>query len=191
MPRTPEEARLHYIANKQLILERNRKWKEDNWERWMFIVRRWRKNNRERRSLQSKSAYRRNKAKRTAQNLLWRRANPDKAARYAKRWAVKHPGKIAFYSAQRRQRVNKTPPVIAIKADAVIDSIKSKKTFKCYYCGKRFGSALLHIEHVVPLIQNGGHSVDNIAASCKTCNLQKGGKTISNWKRTGQQILQL
>lgn len=45
----------------------------------------------------------------------------------------------------------------------------------CAYCGT-LGKPLLQ-EHVIPVIQNGGYTKDNIVPSCKSCNTRKGGRT--------------
>jgi len=43
----------------------------------------------------------------------------------------------------------------------------------CHYCGGKFGSGELTMDHIVP-VSRGGRSVKgNIVASCKTCNTNK------------------
>lgn len=48
---------------------------------------------------------------------------------------------------------------------------------RCQYCGRKFPSSELSLDHVVPRSQGGGNSWDNIVCACVTCNVRKGGRT--------------
>ncbi|MEA1964431.1 MAG: HNH endonuclease [Candidatus Aerophobetes bacterium] len=48
----------------------------------------------------------------------------------------------------------------------------------CQYCGKKFKTEELNIDHVVPLSRGGKHSWSNVVCSCISCNLRKGSKTL-------------
>ena len=43
----------------------------------------------------------------------------------------------------------------------------------CYYCGGRFFSSQLTMDHVVPLIRGGKTSRGNVVPACKECNSKK------------------
>lgn len=47
----------------------------------------------------------------------------------------------------------------------------------CQYCGKRFNTSLLSLDHVVPRSRGGGLSWENIVCACIRCNVKKGGRT--------------
>ena len=47
----------------------------------------------------------------------------------------------------------------------------------CQYCGKRFHSSELSLDHVVPRSRGGTTTWDNIVSACRRCNVKKGGKT--------------
>jgi len=47
----------------------------------------------------------------------------------------------------------------------------------CQYCGKRFSSSELSLDHVIPRTRGGNTSWDNIVCSCVRCNVRKGGRT--------------
>jgi 5-methylcytosine-specific restriction endonuclease McrA len=47
----------------------------------------------------------------------------------------------------------------------------------CQYCGKRFSSSDLTLDHIVPRVQGGGNSWTNLVCACLKCNTKKGGRT--------------
>lgn len=48
---------------------------------------------------------------------------------------------------------------------------------RCQYCGKRFPTSELSLDHVTPRSQGGGNSWENIVCACVRCNVRKGGRT--------------
>jgi 5-methylcytosine-specific restriction endonuclease McrA len=57
---------------------------------------------------------------------------------------------------------------------------------RCCYCGKRFPTSELNLDHVVPRSRGGATSWDNIVTSCIPCNLRKSDKTP---KEAGMKLL--
>lgn len=49
----------------------------------------------------------------------------------------------------------------------------------CQYCGRQFTKSLLTLDHVIPIVQGGKKSWENIVTACKPCNQKKGGRTPS------------
>jgi len=47
----------------------------------------------------------------------------------------------------------------------------------CQYCGKKYASSELSIDHVVPRSQSGKTTWDNVVCCCLQCNIRKGGRT--------------
>ncbi|MBM4019602.1 MAG: HNH endonuclease, partial [Planctomycetes bacterium] len=48
---------------------------------------------------------------------------------------------------------------------------------RCQYCGRKFKTSELSIDHVVPR-SRGGHTVwTNVVCACMRCNVRKGGRT--------------
>ena len=47
----------------------------------------------------------------------------------------------------------------------------------CQYCGIKAGKLQLTLDHVIPIVQGGQKSWENIVTACKTCNQKKGGRT--------------
>lgn len=48
---------------------------------------------------------------------------------------------------------------------------------RCQYCGKKFPTSELTLDHVVPRSQGGLTSWENIVCACVDCNVRKGGRT--------------
>jgi 5-methylcytosine-specific restriction endonuclease McrA len=48
---------------------------------------------------------------------------------------------------------------------------------QCQYCGKKYLSSELSLDHVIPRSQGGQSTWDNIVCACVNCNVRKGGRT--------------
>jgi 5-methylcytosine-specific restriction endonuclease McrA len=48
---------------------------------------------------------------------------------------------------------------------------------RCQYCGKHFATKELTLDHVVPRVQGGEHTWENLVCACVKCNARKGGRT--------------
>lgn len=48
---------------------------------------------------------------------------------------------------------------------------------QCQYCGNRFPTSELSIDHVLPRSQNGPDTWQNLVCACVKCNSRKGGRT--------------
>jgi len=57
--------------------------------------------------------------------------------------------------------------------------ILRRDQFICFYCGQEATT----VDHVIPRRLNGNDSDDNLVASCRRCNLAKGGRFFVS-KRT-------
>lgn len=47
----------------------------------------------------------------------------------------------------------------------------------CQYCGKKFVTSELSIDHVVPSCRGGETTWENVVCACVRCNVRKGGRT--------------
>ncbi|MCA9296551.1 MAG: HNH endonuclease, partial [Phycisphaerales bacterium] len=48
---------------------------------------------------------------------------------------------------------------------------------RCQFCGKKFSTRELTLDHVVPRVQGGQHTWENLVCACVRCNSRKGGRT--------------
>jgi 5-methylcytosine-specific restriction endonuclease McrA len=56
-------------------------------------------------------------------------------------------------------------------------NIFARDNNQCQYCGKKFPTSELSLDHVVPRSQGGQSTWDNIVCACVACNVRKGGRT--------------
>lgn len=56
-------------------------------------------------------------------------------------------------------------------------NVYARDNNQCQYCGRKFSSSELSLDHIVPRSQGGGDSWENVVCCCVTCNVRKGGRT--------------
>jgi 5-methylcytosine-specific restriction endonuclease McrA len=56
-------------------------------------------------------------------------------------------------------------------------TIFARDEHRCQYCGRRFSSSELSLDHVVPRSRGGGTTWENVVCACLACNVKKGGRT--------------
>lgn len=66
-------------------------------------------------------------------------------------------------------------------------NIFARDANRCQYCGKRFATSELSLDHVVPTCLGGDASWENLVCACVRCNVRKGGRTP---KQAGMKLIQ-
>ncbi len=56
-------------------------------------------------------------------------------------------------------------------------NIYARDRSRCQYCGKKFHTSELSLDHVTPRSLGGQTSWDNVVCCCLKCNVRKGGRT--------------
>jgi 5-methylcytosine-specific restriction endonuclease McrA len=56
-------------------------------------------------------------------------------------------------------------------------NIFARDNNQCQYCGRRFPTTELSLDHVIPRSQGGHSTWENIVCACLDCNVRKGGRT--------------
>lgn len=164
----PEKARAWYKkyreTNAELCRRRNRDWYKRNAE-----------SERAKTRADSKAAYAVRRDEILARNRAWAGRNKDKIRlRDLRRKALIAEAKVNLEGMEQWIR-----------------TVRSRRTFVCYYCQQRKPISVLHIDHIVALASGGEHSVKNLCTSCASCNCSKQAKSVSAWVRVGQQVLEL
>ena len=65
-------------------------------------------------------------------------------------------------------------------------NIFARDANRCQYCGKRFSTSELSLDHVVPTCRGGGTSWENLVCACVRCHVRKGGRTP---KQAGMKLI--
>ena len=50
---------------------------------------------------------------------------------------------------------------------------------RCQYCGRKFSSSELSLDHVMPISRGGKSTWENVVCACLPCNVRKGNKLLS------------
>jgi 5-methylcytosine-specific restriction endonuclease McrA len=56
-------------------------------------------------------------------------------------------------------------------------NIFARDNNQCQYCGRKFPTTELSLDHVTPRSQGGQSTWENIVCACVSCNVRKGGRT--------------
>lgn len=104
--------------------------------------------------------------------------NPEASKASAARWRKNNPEKIKAKNSATKSRRRKSERKLFSHDDW--QSILRQYHLSCAYCGC---GGDLTMDHVVPLIRGGRHSVGNIIPACRSCNSSKGRKFIIEWKK--------
>jgi len=49
---------------------------------------------------------------------------------------------------------------------------------RCQYCGRRFSTSELSLDHVIPLSRGGPSTWENVVCACLPCNVRKGNRLL-------------
>lgn len=143
---------------KECKKSRAKQWRLENKERHRAYSRQWLKDNPE-------------KAYQTSKR--WRLANPEIVNKSRKKWNEANRELVRLKTLQRRARQK------AVKHYKVTPKdIQRILSHPCLYCGKK----ATQVDHVMPLIKGGNHSIGNLAPACASCNASKSGKFLSIWR---------
>ncbi len=56
-------------------------------------------------------------------------------------------------------------------------NVFARDEYQCQYCGQDSSKGNLTLDHIVPIVQGGDKTWENIVTSCRGCNQRKGGRT--------------
>ncbi|MEW6358175.1 MAG: HNH endonuclease [Planctomycetota bacterium] len=56
-------------------------------------------------------------------------------------------------------------------------NIFARDESRCQYCGRKFPTSELSLEHIIPRSRGGESTWDNVVCACTDCNKKKGGRT--------------
>lgn len=114
---------------------------------------------------------------RTCQNEMnkaWKAKNKDRVRVTRAQWLSRN---LDFHRNKEQRRR-------ARKRNAKTFRVTRKDTARllngpCFYCGSK---GEITLDHIIPLIKGGDHSVGNLVGACKACNSHKQGRFVTQWR---------
>lgn len=186
---TPEEKRAYYL--------RVRAWKAKNKAKERAYQEKWADKNKD----QIAARLKKYNAKRYAEHpeIFKARAavfvikNSERVKMRRKAINLNRAGKLREYVNQRVNAIKLgTDDSEKRQVVELIFTLRSSKDTKCYYCDEPLFGKKIHIDHIIPLSRGGRHCIENLCASCPSCNLSKNNKTPAEfelWKNTVKPLI--
>jgi hypothetical protein len=159
----------HHATCKKCHAKSVKKWQMNNAEKFKEMNNKWKKTHKKQRAVESKKWAKAHPGYHQGTNKRWRANHPD----YGKNWRKKHRDKMNNYSQIRRARL------AGVSSNLTTEEWETVLEFyghKCLCCGK--DDVKLTIDHVVPVLLGGTHTVDNVQPLCGPCNSRKKAKHI-------------
>lgn len=147
-----EEQKRYWLINKELISKKKRKHYEENKEEYR---KKWREINKAR------------SEKHVAASIRWQKEHPREASLYA----------LRSQHARRARKLSSCDGTVTQNAmsELFLDSTE------CCYCCRSFDNLKKSVDHIIPLVRGGPHSMKNIAICCLSCNRKKQARTPEEW----------
>ncbi len=170
-----EKSHLYHQLNRDKMLQKQKEYRLAHLEECRAQGKEWR---------------RLNKAKKAAMDKQYQINNSERVRAINRAWKQKNKARVRA-SIWKRKALKRAATINLAGIQEWMKAVFSKPLARCYYCDKVISTKRIHIEHIVPLIEGGMHSVENLCVACGPCNLSKGSKPITVWVKPGQQILAL
>lgn len=120
---------------------------------------------------------------------LWRLKNRPRCLELKRKWKTNNPDKIKAQKLKRtlagktrEEDHRRRARLYAVGCENCHSAIANLKRERfCRWCCISLTKDNFTVDHIIPLSRGGLHKPDNLAAACKTCNLSKGNKLITEW----------
>jgi 5-methylcytosine-specific restriction endonuclease McrA len=122
--------------------------------------------------------------------LRYKKRHPEQAKVSAARTRLKYKDKWDYYARIYRQthlkehaeRQHRRRALMQNNGVYFISDKEIKKLYSssCFYCGSK---DQITLDHIIPIIKGGTHSIGNLTAACKSCNSSKHKDFLTVWKK--------
>jgi len=157
---------------------KNLKQKEDSLkyhDRINKYMKEYNKRTKDKRDAYYKAYYKENKERILENSREDYEKTKDKVKKRHKNWEINNKAKRSKIKAKRRSKVLKNG-IFYISEKEITKLLSSN----CYICQANPSE---HLDHIVPISKGGTHSIGNLLGACQRCNLEKGSKTLYEYKR--------
>lgn len=109
----------------------------------------------------------------------WKNDNRERHYANNRKWAEGNPE--AYQASRLTRKARRRMREREAKVEPVSRTVVFRASGgRCFYCLSDINKQVFHVDHVIPLSAGGGHSYDNVVASCASCNLRKSNQ-VNGW----------
>ena len=172
----PEKIKAYKMANSEKRALQCKDWRKNNPEMYQASLDKKKEtyaNSPEKYREAAREYYADNAEDRKEAWRLYREANPEKVAASQRRYRKANPEKLHAKYAKRR----------ALEKGAYVEHVDRKEVFNrddgiCGICFKPIEYDEVTLDHIIPLVRGGEHSMRNIQLAHLKCNSSKGAKIL-------------
>jgi 5-methylcytosine-specific restriction endonuclease McrA len=167
-----EYSKVYREKNKEYLALQKKKYAEEHPEECKRISEKWYAENKEYAIMKSRVYYQEHKEQQLKKSQEYCENNREKSNSWKYTYIKKNKEKYNMFAHRRRFLLNANG-VFKITDTDIIRKINLQQS-KCFWCGSKLTA--YDVDHVIPLIRGGQHSIGNIVISCPSCNRRKSAK---------------
>lgn len=169
-------------VNSEKVKALNAAWYENHREEARMANAAWRAAHREEAKATSRAWHATHREEARVKNAAWRATHREEVRIKNAAWRATHQNKLREYrkahaqemaAAKARRIARKRGAPVSDFTAAQRKMVKEHYGYHCVYCGKKFPSNQLTMDHITPLIKGGSHTLSNIVPACGPCNSKK------------------
>lgn len=164
----------HYIANCEVIKAKRAIYQKAHQKEQYQHLKKWREKFPEKAREMGRRNYAARKEHYAAVKAEWRKNNPEAVRAALEKHRLNNLPKMAEKSHKRR----------VIERGNGVYEVSDRELRRIYAspCAKCGSTHKVTLDHVIPVVRGGRHSIGNLQPLCLTCNSSKNSKTMAEWK---------
>lgn len=135
--------------------------------------------NKEKVKQKQKEYYQKNREQILEYSRLYNQANKEKIRTRNKEYYESHKEDFVFKARERKKKIKETKDGTITKES--LNIMYETQLHKCAYCNSNLDELGKHLDHILPLVKGGIHTLSNVHWVCPRCNLSKNDKTEEEW----------
>jgi len=159
-------------ANKEQMKKTNKEWRIANKDRVILKQKEWYALNREEQILSNREYYKNNKDYHLQWTKKYREENKEELRIKAKAYFQTPKGRAANKNSCHKRREWIAEGDVTTQQIAILIA----NATHCYWCNSTLRGRAVHVDHYVPRVAGGIHTLSNLVITCGHCNLTKSAK---------------